>query len=246
MEVNFGKITQENIFKKSAAEKSDSNFFVAMENSSLSSNRQPSNNSGTGRLNDYDSTILENNAYQEIADEMFKLEHKIGLLESSISKILSEIDGLEGLGETQQIQQLLERKKVIEAQLIELSKKYSELGLSAKISGQIASAMKFGSSKKPNTIEKARHFLSKKVLSKMSKKFNCSQNMKEALEKLSNINSNVDELITMQTPYGEKVNRYEKLTAYLNKANIIHSQISQNLKDINEYKGETTLKSKTI
>ena len=56
--------------------------------------------------------------------------------------------------------------------------------------------------------------------------------MKEALEKLSDINANVDELITMQVPYGETINRYEKLTAYLGKANMLHSRISKNLKEM--------------
>jgi len=56
--------------------------------------------------------------------------------------------------------------------------------------------------------------------------------MKEALEKLSNINLSVDELIKMQVPYGETIDRYEKLTAYLNKANVIHSQISRNVNDM--------------
>lgn len=70
--------------------------------------------------------------------------------------------------------------------------------------------------------------------------------MKDSLEKLSSINSSVDELVTMQVPYGEMEKRYEKLTAYLNKANSIHSEISNNLNSINKDVSPSNLKSKMI
>ncbi len=56
--------------------------------------------------------------------------------------------------------------------------------------------------------------------------------MKEALENLSSINTSVDELVNLQIPYGKKIERYEKLTAYLNKANVIHAQITKNMNEI--------------
>ncbi len=237
MDVKFGKIKHSNIFTATSTsspslsvdESSDENIFAKF------SQKAPDKTfSTTNRMNDYDSNILENNAYQDMPDEMLKIEHKIGLLENSLAKINSEISALESFGETVQIGDIKLRKDAIEKELAELNKKYSDLGIGARISGQIASVVKFTSNKKTNTFSKAKDFLTKKVLAKISKKFNSSQNMKEALEKLSNINSNVDELITMQVPYGETVDRYEKLTAYLNKANVIHSQISKNLKDVNK------------
>lgn len=234
MDVKFGKITpcgigNGNIIWKSSAD-SHENFFTSNSHANQEETKQETSAKGS-RINDLDSNILENNAYQTISDEIFKLEHKIGLLENILSKIENEIEALKSLGYVMQISELEERKQKIEQELAELNKKYSELGLSAKISGQIASAMNF-TSKNKYTFSRLKFFISKNILAKISKKINYSQNMKEALEKLSSINTNVDELIKLQVPYGETPKRYEKLTAYLNKANVIHSQISHDIENI--------------
>lgn len=230
MEVNFNKPSKNNIFITSLSNRAEGNFFAS--GPSFAEQPKKQTNSNSARINDYDSSILENNAYQGLSDEMLKIEHKIGLLESSLSKINIEIDALKEYEDFTQVNQLEIRKQAIEQELAELNKKYSDLGIGAKISGQIASVVNFTSNKKSSSMSKVKDFLSKKVLAKVSKKFGYSQDMKSALEKLSSINSNVDELITMQAPYGETVNRYEKLTAYLNKANVIHSQISKEMKEM--------------
>ena len=54
--------------------------------------------------------------------------------------------------------------------------------------------------------------------------------LSDSLEQLSDISKSVDELIDMNVPYGEKIQNYEKLTAYLNRANVIHSQIAKTLR----------------
>lgn len=228
MDVKFGKVkTTNNIFLKSLASRSDENFFESKPDLNWNEPKQENSPPGS-RINDYDSNILENNAYQTMPDELFKLEHKIELLEQSLLKIDNEIMTLESLGYDIQVYSLKDRKQKIEEELAELNKKYSELGLGAKISGQIASVMNLKTNGKTKIFSIAsiiKRFISKKVLAKMSKRFNHNETMKEALDSLSNINLSVDELIKMQTPYGENIGRYEKLTAYLNKANIIHSQI---------------------
>ncbi len=231
MDVKFGKIiplsSNTNNLPLASLPKSNDNFFAQNSDSNKNDSKQKSPTQGS-RINDLDSNILENNAYQTISDEMFKIEHKIGLLEATLAKLTNEIEALQSLGYTMQISELVERKEKIEQELADLNKKYSDLGLSAKISGQIASAVNF-TSKSKYTVSQLKTFISKNILAKISKKFDYSQNMKEALEKLSNINTSVDELIKMQAPYGETPKRYEKLTAYLNKANVIHSQISRNM-----------------
>lgn len=228
MDVKFGKIRpNNNIFLASSANSSDENFFISNSNSQKDNEQQKQ--TFTPRINDYDSNILENNAYQLVSDEMFKIEHKIGILENILSKLDSEIEALQSVGAFVQIAELEERKQKIERELAELNKKYSELGLSSRISGQIAAAVNFTSNKKTNVFSKAKNFISKKILAKISRKFGHQQAIKEALESLCNINSGVDELIKMQIPYGETDKRYEKLTAYLNKANTIHSQICKNM-----------------
>lgn len=227
MDVKFGKLSA-NMFNSSAAQV-EGNFFATIPKTTPKE-QAPSN---SNRLNDYDSNIMENTAYREVDDEMLKIEYRINILEELLSKIKKEIEDMADFGNVSVLNQLITRKIAIEKELAELNKKYSELGLGAKISGQIASVVNFTSKKKSTPLSKTKTFLFKKVLGKLSKKFKYSQNIKEALEKLSNINSNVDELITMQVPYGETINRYEKLTAYLSKANLLHSQISQNFNKIN-------------
>lgn len=230
MDVRFGKIvsTNKNIFVTPSASATDGNFFSSNQDSNKENQNKEASSSGL-RLNDYDSNILENNAYQDIDDEMFKMEHKIDILESTLEKLDSEIETLENLNYDIQVPALKKRKQKIEQELEEIKKKYSQLGFSAKISGQIASVVSFTSNKKNNVFSATGKFLSKNVLAKISKKFGCSQNIKEALNSLSDINLSVDELIKLQAPHGEVLDRYDKLTAYLNNANVIHSRITKNM-----------------
>lgn len=236
MDVKFGKIKpNNNIFSGTLNTPSEENFFTPSESSSaiLWEKKENAGSSSSGlRLNDYDSTILENNAYQSMPDEIFKMEHKMEVLENNLSKIINEIEALQSLGESIQISDLIERKTKIEEELAELNKKYSELGLSAKISGQIAAVVNKTHNRKNKVLSNFGTFVSKKFLTKISKTFNNAQLLKEALDTLSNINLSVDELVTMQIPYGETEKRYEKLTACLKQADVIHSQISKNVKAI--------------
>lgn len=230
MDIKFGKVTpKDNFFTQVKCDcASEVNIF-----SQQSADQQKHGQAFHGqRLNDFDSNILESNAYQAIPDEMFKMEHKIGLLEESLAKLNNEISTLESFSYAIQVFELKNRRTKIEQELQDLKLQYSNMSLSAKISGQVVSAVAFASNAKSNTFSRLKNFLSKKVLAKMSKKFNCSQQMKEALDSLSDINLSVDELIQMQAPYGETINRYEKLTAYLNKANLIHSKISLNMNEL--------------
>lgn len=228
MDVHFGKVKPSscNIFTKSSPGCLGENFFTSGQKSAPQEQKQEQ---PSIRINDFDSNILENNAYQGIGDDVFKLEHKIEMLEQTLLKVNNEIDALKSLGAQIQISDLIERKKKIETALIELNDKYIQLGLSARISGHIATAVGQNTGKKETSFTKAKKFLLKNVLSKLSKKFDYKETMQEALENLSSINSSVDELINMKTPYGETVARYEKLTAYLNKANVIHSKIARNV-----------------
>lgn len=233
MDVKFGKVRPSNMLLNSQSNPSaalEGNFFTSSREADRNNNK-PQIPATSSRINDYDSNILENNAYQILPDEILKIEHKIGLSENLLSKLTSEIDALESLGYVIQISDLKERKRKIENELAELNKQYSQMGLSTKISGQIASAVGFKSKSKNTTFSKIKNFISKEILAKLFKKIGYSQVMKESLDKLSCINSNVDELINMQVPYGETITRYEKLTAYLNRANVIHSQISRSMKN---------------
>lgn len=235
MDIRFGKVKPKgNFFTESSSEDSKVNIFSQQGFGSKDERRGQAFKGQ--RLNDYDSNILESNAYQTIPDEMFKLEHKIGLLEESLTKIDNEIRTLESFGYGIQVFELKNRRTKIEEELKELNEKYSGLSLSSKISGHIASAVNLASNKNNNVFSRFKKFFSKKILAKLSKKIDYSQKMREALDSLSEINLSVDELIQMQAPYGETVNRYEKLTAYLNKANLLHSKITLNVDELTRKK----------
>lgn len=231
MDVKFGKIKPSNasFFIQTPQTSEAENFFAK----SVDSQKQAANDSQIigSRLNDYDSNILENNAYHDMPDEMFKLEHKINILEQSLAQMNIEIDALESLGAQIQVSDLKERRRKIEEELKELNNKYCKLGVSSNISGHIASVVNFTSNKKFENVDKVKNFVEKNILAKISKKFNQNLTMKDALDKLSSINLSVDELVNMQVPYGENLTRYEKLSAYLNKANVIHAKIAHDIKD---------------
>jgi hypothetical protein len=234
MDVKFGKLypTGGKILNDPVkTDFSESNFFTSASN--LPQNREKqeeSKQSNSLRLNDWDSNILEENAYHDISDEVLKLEHKIDITEKNLAKITQEIETLQAFDDEIQLSDLIAQKEILENEITQLNQAYAQYGLGAKISGQIASAVRFGSKRGASFKSKAKKFIVKGVLTKLSKKFKCSQSVKDALTTLANINSDVDELVNMNVPYGEKLMRYDRLTAYLNKANVIHAHISKDLK----------------
>lgn len=243
MSMEFGKLKINNFLLTSLNSRNDANFFESNPKQNEQKEQQQQAQASGHRLNDYDSNILESNAYLSIPDEMLKIEHRIDILEKMLSKLNTEIDVLQSFGYMVQITDLKHRREKILDELAELNEAYDKLGLSAKISNQIASAMSFTSNKKASAFSKFKAFIIIKILARISKKFNYSQVMKDLLSKLTNINSSVDELVTMKVPYGEMTSRYEKLTAYLNRANTIHARISKDMKDIIKEQPQKTNKA---
>lgn len=238
MEVKFGKLRSSNNFFAAPVSKTGEDELWNFEDNKQNQNqeKQEQNEKKSGiRLNDYDSNLLSNSAYQTMPDEAFKMELRINALEEIINKINNEIETLENLGYDIQLNALKERKSKLENELAELSERYEKLGFGSKISGQIASAVNSASSQKSSILGKLNALLNF-LFSRMSKKFDCTQKMNLALTSLDKINLNIDELVKMQAPYGETFNRYEKLTIYLNQANLLHSQISKNLNSLSKKK----------
>ena len=178
------------------------------------------------RLNALDSTLLEAEAYQNIDDENFKVEYKIGRLENAIKSIDKEIANAKAINDLQKVDVLMMRKHSLQAELKVLNEYYGESDVTTKLSGELTSMLTFKPSIISHVFNKCTEFVSEKVLPKISKSFNSGQNIKVALSKLETLNKNVDELVTMQMPYGEADERYDRLTNYLNRANVIHFQIS--------------------
>lgn len=181
------------------------------------------------RLNALDSTILEAGAYQNIDDEVFKTEYKISKLESEIKNLDAEIESAKNINDFQKVDVLTMRKHSLQASLHSLNASYGDSDVTAKLSGELASIF----TPKPTILSKilksCKTFISDKVLPKVSKNFSSGKDIKSALSKLKTLNKGVDEIVTTQTPYGEADERYDKLTNYLNRANVIHFQISKTI-----------------
>lgn len=178
------------------------------------------------KIDNYDSTILEDRAYLDLDNNALRLEYQIGMLEDDIAIINKELDGAISIDDDEKIAVLKRKKLRMERQLKVLMFKYTQLDFSAKIIALISSIFKRKDSRKASIGD----FMLKYFLSKISKKFKMIYDLKISLEKLSIINRSVDELISMQAPVKGAKDRYEKLTTYISKANAIHSEISDNIK----------------
>lgn len=181
------------------------------------------------RLNALDSTLLENEAYQNIEDENFKKEYKINMLEQTLLSIDKEIENAKIINDTQKVDILTMRKRALKLQLKRLNKDYNNSDVTNKLSGNISSILSTKPTVLTNAINQCTTFMSTKVLPKISKKYNSGQTIKKALNKLETLNKNVDEIVTTQAPYGEADERYDKLSEYLNSANVIHYNISKTI-----------------
>ena len=107
-----------------------------------------------------------------------------------------------------------------------LYKIYNDISLSAKMSGGVTNSLKTNfSSYKLNLFEKLSKFLSK-----VSGKISVLIALKQSLQKVKSISKNVDELVSLQIPYGEATEKYSQLSKYILKANNIQSEISKHIK----------------
>lgn len=181
------------------------------------------------RLNALDSTLLENNAYKDIDDEAFKTEYRIEKLENELRIIDKQIKTAKSLNDQTKVDMLTMKKHSIENELNHLHITYTGGDVSRKLSNGITAIMSPKKNFTENIIDKTTKFISEKFLSKISKRFNSGQDLKLAVNKLETINKNVNELVSLQAPYGEAEEKYDQLTKYLTKANTIQYQVSREL-----------------
>jgi len=148
------------------------------------------------KLDDYDSSILEDRAYLDLDDSAFRLEYQINMLEDNISLINGEISGAKSIEDDIRLQILTRKKTRMERELKLLMFEYGRLNLVSKIIGWVTFWFK-SKKRKKTSIE---DFMLKNFWAKISKKMNMVYSLKLSLEKLANINRSVDELIRMQAP----------------------------------------------
>ena len=181
------------------------------------------------RLNALDSTLLENNAYKDIDDDAFKTEYKIEKLESELKIIEKQIKTAASLNDQSKADMLTMKKHSIEKELSSLYNSYKGGDISRKLTNGITTIMSPKKNVFETVIDKTVGFISDKLLSKISRRFSSGQGLKLAVNKLENINKNVNELVSLQAPYGEAEEKYDQLTKYLTKANTIQYQVSKEL-----------------
>lgn len=178
------------------------------------------------RLNGYDINMINDITSSEtLNDETIKLGVEITELEKTLDEIRQKIIATERLGKLPDVLKLKIKEKELERDLAEKKAIYSH---KKSISKPILQNKLKKRTNMP-VIRAIQYFISRKILAKLSKKFNSIMMLSDSLEMLSGINKSVDELIEMKVPYGEHVENYEKLTNYLYKANKIHSQILKSM-----------------
>lgn len=178
------------------------------------------------RLNGYDSAILNKTKYDEAETEDLSLEYRIKEKESIIKDLDSKIEVADNYGTQNEALGLKAKKQRITEELNTLRKQQMYGG---RVLGEKSQAYHESFKQKMPIIYKIQSFISRQILAKVSKKVNSVVTLSDSLEQLSEISKSVDDLVDMNVPYGEKVQNYEKLTEYLNQANMIHSKISKSL-----------------
>lgn len=203
----------------------NSNFFLGQEDSS-----QGLVPDSGRRLNDYDFNILREEAYKDVTDELLKLEYKISRAEEDLKNLDSQIDAAYEINDMELAGTLTARRSVLATDLEHLYEIYNDKSLSARISGGITGFLKNKFNEKFGEAKTTLDGFVEKFSAYLPQKFSNIFELKKSLSKLESINKSVDELMTLQTPYGEAYDKYDQLSKYILKANSIQADIAKNMR----------------
>ena len=204
------------------------NFFLFEQSPNLINKRAISE--PARRLNDYDFNLLKEDAYKDISDDVFKLEYKIYRTVDEINTLKQQMQSALDIGDYNLVNDLTYRKKVLEEDYEALIAIYNDKSISAKISDKILGIFGKKTKEELTNFQKKIPLLSETIIATMPKQLASIFELKKSLNKLENLNKSVDELISMNIPYGENYNKYEQLSKYIIKANSIQAEISRNFK----------------
>lgn len=177
------------------------------------------------RINGYDSAILNKTNIEESEGEDLSIDYRIREKESVVKDLDAKIKVADNYGTQNEALSLKAKRQRVLQELDTLRKQQMYGG---RVLGEKQAFHQSFKEKMP-LIYKVQEFISRQILSRVSKKVKSVVTLSDSLEQLSEISRSVDELIDMNVPYGEKVQNYEKLTEYLSQANMIHSKISKSL-----------------
>ncbi len=174
-------------------------------------------------INDYDSNILEEEAYREVKDTIFQLEYKLAKTEEKIKEINAKLESAKEIRDEAQISELTAQQYKTMQEYRDLTYAYQDVSLSAKITGKIAK----NAQEKSSNISKFLVKINNIVMSKLPAKFANFITIKKSLSALENINNSVNELMKNKHTYGESAEKYDQLTKYIARANAIQAEISK-------------------
>ena len=223
---NNNKITG-NIFSRDynfSAVNPFSNNFESSSQPAKEVKTQPATNP-IKRINGYDSAILNKTNIEELEGEDLSIDYRIKEKESVVKDLDAKIKVADNYGTQNEALSLKAKRQRVLQELDTLRKQQMYGG---RVLGEKQAFHQSFKEKMP-VIYKIQEFISRQILSRVSKKVKSVVTLSDSLEQLSEISRSVDELIDMNVPYGEKVQNYEKLTEYLSQANMIHSKISKSL-----------------
>lgn len=187
--------------------------------------KTPSATNPIKRINGYDSTILNKTNMEEAESEDLSIDYRIKEKESVVKDLDAKIKVADNYGTQNEALGLKAKRQRVLQELDTLRKQQMYGG---RVLGEKQAFHQSFKAKMP-VIYKIQEFISRQILSRVSKKVKSVVTLSDSLEQLSEISKSVDEFIDMNVPYGEKVQNYEKLTEYLSQANMIHSKISKSL-----------------
>jgi hypothetical protein len=202
------------------------NFFMADEDSSFANNMLEVTEP-TRRLNDYDFNLLKEDAYKDVSDDLFKLEYKISKIESEIKDIDLQIQLAKDIRNFNEVEELASRKNMLIEDRDSLVAIYNDKSLSARISDKIFNFFGHDLTKSISKFKSSYNDIAESIVAKLPKRFASVLELKKSLTKLENINKSVDELISMNIPYGENIDKYDQLSKYIIKANSIQNDLSK-------------------
>ncbi|MBP3820519.1 hypothetical protein J6G99_02615 [bacterium] len=177
------------------------------------------------RLNGYDSTILNKTTFDNSEEKEVSIEYRIKEKEILLNDLNEKIKLADNYGTQNEALGLKAKRQRVFEELNNLQRQRAN-GENFLLKNEFSH--KSFKEKMP-IIYKIQNFISRYILAKVSKKVKSVVTLSDSLEQLSDISKNVDELIDMNVPYGEKIQNYEKLTEYLSRANAIHSKIVKSI-----------------
>lgn len=197
------------------------NFFINNERS------QKMLISTSRHLNGYDSTLLEEDAYRNVADDLLKLEYKIGKIEKNIGIIDKKLEITKNINDSIEINNLQEEKNKLLKDYEYYSGLYKEKSLSSKISINLTSMLK---RKKKPVLSKIKNTVINFLKKLLPCKIHDLIEMRNSIDTLNSINSTVDEIITQKDFSSDRFNKYNQLSQYLIKSNELQNKILKNIK----------------